>query len=60
MPTEEYPERPSTKRIGMLIIFLVVVTAIWVMLDFNFFDEPEEPEGIFVRFILLFKQSMLL
>ncbi len=57
---EDYPERPNIKRLVMLIILLVTVSAIWLFSVNGFFDEPEEPEGFFVRFILLFKQSILL
>jgi len=60
MPTEPYPERPNTKRLGMIIILLLTVSALWLFSVTGFFDEPVEPEGIFVRFILFFKQSTLL
>ena len=60
MPTEEYPERPNTKRIVILTILLLFVTAFYTLNILGFFDEPEEPEGIFVRFILIIKQSTLL
>ncbi len=60
MEEEEYPQRPNTKRLGILVILLFVVITLWVITVSDFFEEPEEPEGIFVRLILFFKQNTLL
>jgi len=60
MPVEDYPERPNPRRLGILIIILIVLTVLWYTNFSGVFDEPVEPEGIFVRFILIFKQSTLL
>ncbi|MCP6727015.1 MAG: hypothetical protein KJI69_03265 [Patescibacteria group bacterium] len=60
MEDEEYPEKPNTKRLGILVILLFVVITLWVITVSDLFEEPEEPEGIFVRLILFFKQNTLL
>ena len=55
-----FPERPNSKKLGILIILLVIIMALWVLSISDFFEEPEEPEGIIVRFILFFKQNTLI
>lgn len=60
MPTEPFPDRPNQKRIGMLLIFLILVTVLWILSMSDFFEEPEQPEGIIVRLILFFKQNTLI
>lgn len=52
---------PNSKNITLLIFVLVLTTTIWVVVNFGIFDESEEePLGMIVRFILFFKQSMLI
>jgi len=60
MPTEDYPERPNPRRLGILIIILFVLGLLWFTNQSGLLEEPVEPEGIFVRFILFFKQSTLI
>lgn len=60
MPTEDYPERPNPRRLVILLIILIGLGVLWFTNMSGVFDEPQEPEGIFVRFILFFKQSTLL
>jgi len=57
---KDYPERPNTTRIKILIVLVVVLGVLWFVGVLDFFEEPEEPEGIFVRLILFFKQNTLL
>jgi len=57
---EDYPERPNTTRIKILIVLVVVLGVLWFVGVLDFFEEPEELEGIFVRLILFFKQNTLL
>ena len=60
MPTEDYPERPNPRRLVILLIIVIGLGVLWFTNMSGVFDEPQEPEGIFVRFILFFKQSTLL
>lgn len=60
MDEENYPERPNTTRIKILIVLVVVLGVLWFVGVLDFFEEPVEPEGIFVRLILFFKQNTLL
>jgi len=57
---DDVPERPNTKRLVILTILLLFVIAFYSLNILGFFDEPEEPEGIFVKFILFFKQNTLI
>jgi len=47
-------------RLGMIIVIMIVLLLLYAIITFGFFEEPEEPEGIFVRLILFFKQIMLI
>ncbi len=60
MPTEPFPERPASKRIVIMLILLLSVLSFYVLNIIGIFDEVEEPEGIFVKFILFFKQNTFL
>ena len=57
---EDYPERPNTTRIKILIVLVIVLGVLWFVGISDFFEEHVEPEGIFVRLILFFKQNTLL
>lgn len=57
MSDDSIPYR-TNYPLGIFIFLLVLMLFLYFFLDF--IEEPEEPEGIFVRFILLFKQSTLL
>jgi len=57
---DDYPEKPNIKRLGILTILLLFVIAFYSLNILGFFDEPEEPEGIFVKLILFFKQNTLI
>ncbi len=59
MDEDDY-ERPNTKRLSILVILLLVVIAFYSLQILGLFEEPVEPEGIFVRLILFFKQNTLL
>lgn len=56
--------RPNSRNVKITIIILLFLIGLYMGLigffDGGFFNEPEEPEGIFVRFILFFKQSSLI
>jgi len=52
-------EQQGNTRIGMIILIMVVLLVLYVVMVF-FDEKEEEPEGIFVRFILFFKQSILI
>lgn len=54
-------EPPNSGRLRFIIIILVITMALWFTVNVGIFDDPkEEVEGIVVRFILIFKQSMLI
>ncbi len=52
-------EQQGSTRLGMIILIMVVLLVLYVVMVF-FDEKEEEPEGIFVRFILFFKQNMLI
>lgn len=54
-------EPPSSRRLGVIIFVLVITMSLWVVMNLGIFEESEEePLGMIVRFILFFKQSMLI
>jgi len=52
-------EQQGSARLGFIILIMVVLLVLYVVMVF-FDEKEEEPEGIFVRFILFFKQSILI
>lgn len=59
--TDRFSEENYSKRMKAVVIVLLILTILYMITVMGLFMEPKnEPEGIFVRFILFFKQSMLL
>ncbi len=58
--TEPFPERPNPMRAKLFIVILIFLIAVYMGIVIGLFEEPEEPEGIFVRFILFFKLNTLI
>jgi len=58
--TDSFPERPNSIRAKLMIVILLFIVGLYMGIVLGLFEESEEPEGIFVRFILFFKQSILL
>jgi len=58
--TDKLPEKPDFRKLAILVVALVISITVFIVSMFNILEEPEEPEGIFVKFILFFKQNMLI
>jgi hypothetical protein len=58
--TEPYPEKPDFKKLATYILLLLVSLSVLILSIFGMFEEDVEYEGIVVRFILFFKQNMLI
>jgi len=58
--TDEFTQRPSTTRAKIFILILIFIIALYMGVVLGIFEEPEEPEGIIVRFILFFKLNTLI
>ena len=57
-PSDEPINTGRGKTYLILLLFFIVLYIVFVI---DFFNRPvEEPEGIIVRFILFFKQSILI
>lgn len=56
-----FDEPVNTKRGKLYLLLLLFFIAIYIAFVIDFFNEPEEqPEGIIVRFIVFFKQFVLI
>lgn len=58
--SDPFSKKPDPRKIVILIFLLIGAIGFFTLRIFGFFDEPEELEGIIVRFILFFKQSTLI
>jgi len=58
--SDDFPKRNS-RSISISILIVVILSVLYMVLVVGIFtEEPEEPEGIIVRFILFIKQNMLI
>lgn len=58
--SNDHPKKPSNLRIKIIILTLIFLIAVYMGMVLQLFKEPEEEVGMIVRFILFFKQNMLI
>ena len=59
--TNPFDEPVNTNRLKFTIVILLILIILWMVSVAYFFSEPEEPQqGIIVRFIVFFKQFVLI
>lgn len=63
MREEDYPEKQSYSKIGLLILLLIVILTMYTLLPLLFpdkvaVDDPEREYDIIVRFIGIYQQLL--
>jgi len=60
--SDDDSSKPSILRLKIIIILIIFLISVYMGMIWGLFNQPEEPEevGIIVRFILFFKQNMLI
>jgi len=58
--SDPYSQKPDLRKFAIIFSLLIGTIIFFALRMFGFFDEPEELEGIIVRFMLFFKQSTLI
>lgn len=60
--SDDHSRKPSILRLKIIIMLIIFLISVYMGMIWGLFNQPEEPEevGIIVRFILFFKQNMLI
>lgn len=60
--SDDNSSKPSILRLKIIILLIIFLISVYMGMIWGLFNQPEEPEevGIIVRFILFFKQNMLI